>query len=320
MRTTKKRKPLWRRIVGGVFYGTLCVAALGVGAGYRYLRDNPTFYEILVNQINPKEPEETFNKDSVTLLILGVDEDRSPRTKQIVREQARSDMMLVTRLDFKANEVTGVSIPRDTLLALPGYRMQKVNAYHAIGGKELAQRAVEFMLGIGVDRTIVIDYKSLQEMVDMLGGVKINVEKRLKYHDNWGDLHVDLKPGPQVLDGYQAMGYVRIRKSDDDFQRQARQKQFLMAFKDAMQKNMLLAPQVVEKAAESLGGGMSKEEIATLSHFARKVGADNIKLGVIPVESAGGYDLRVNQSQLYKTLQEFRLVDHFGASTRVSVR
>ncbi|HVL37928.1 MAG TPA: LCP family protein [Fimbriimonadaceae bacterium] len=320
MTRKKKPKPLWRKIVGGVFYAAFCACALAVGTGYRYISDYPAFFNIIVHQIRPAAPEETFNKDSLTLLLLGVDEDRSPRTKQILKEQARSDMMLVARLDFKANQVTGVSIPRDTLLALPGYRTQKINAYHAIGGRELAERAVEFLLGVGIDRTVVIDYKALQDMVDLVGGVEINVEKRLKYHDNWGDLHVDLKPGLQTLNGYQAMGYVRIRKSDDDFHRQERQKQFLLAFKEAMQKNVLVSPQVIQKAADSLGGALTDEEIGTLSHFARKVGGDNIRLGVIPTEPAGDFNLRVRERDLYKTLIEYHLIGNPSSGSRVSYR
>lgn len=325
-----RQKPTWYRITAIVSYGLLCVAALGIGAGYRWLSSSDLLWSMFKDKvlgIAPPKPQQIFNSDSVNLLVLGCDEDRVWGRSKPIRVKARSDMMLVAKLDFKANRISGVSIPRDTLVALPGYAEQKINAYHAIGarqseeaGKDLAKQAAEYLLGVPIDRVLVLDYKALQDMVDLVGGVEIFVDKKMDYVDKAGWLQIHLKPGRQRLDGYRAMGYVRFRHSDNDLKRQDRQKQFLLAFKDALKQSYGQLPFVINKAIDAMGGGLSSDEINSLATFAMKIGGDNIKLGQIPVVDAPNYNLRVDQGRLNKTLAEFHLIDAPYATSRVSYR
>lgn len=217
-------------------------------------------------------------------------------------------MILVAKVFFKDRKVEGVTIPRDLEVQLPGYRPQKINAYHAIGGKDLAKRAVEHVLGIPIDRVLVIDYRAFQDMVDLVGGVRINVEKRMKWRDRAGDLNIDLRPGEQVLNGYQAMGYVRFRHSDSDFFRQGRQRQFLMAFKEAALRDPLKLNALAEKAVEATGGGLTAEEILALAMFARNLSNDDVRLGMLPVLPGDGTNLRLNVVELPKILEDHRLL------------
>jgi polyisoprenyl-teichoic acid--peptidoglycan teichoic acid transferase len=142
----------------------------------------------------------------------------------------------------------------------------------------------------------------------------------MKYTDKAGGLFIDFKPGKQHLDGYQAMCYVRYRHGDDDFHRQNRQKEFLMAFKDAMLRNVAALPQVADKAKAAIGGGLDNQEIIALAHFARKVGRDNIKMGVVPVLPADKYNYRIDTGELPRVLAEFHLTDDYTLSSSVSYR
>jgi LCP family protein required for cell wall assembly len=309
-------RPNWRRFASWLTYTILLVVLLAVGTVWGWLGSTPVGVSAIRQIVTNTPPREVFDgKSSLTLLILGCDEDRYYGGKQILRAQARSDMMLVAKFDFEQNRISGVSIPRDTLVRVPGYSSQRINAYHAIGsrkspeqGKELSKRAVQELLGpIDIDRVVVLNFEAFQEMVDLVGGVPIYVPKTMKYVDRRGGVDIDFEPGRTVLNGYDAMMFVRFRKGDDDFQRQKRQKEFMFAFKDQLMSNANLLPRVADKAVKAMGGALSADEVVAAARFAQRVGHDNIRFGVVPVVDAGNYDLKVDERRLDQTLQQFYL-------------
>lgn len=302
-------RPLWVRILRGTLWTALCTLAIGAGTILGWTGRSEVLQQITLQTIKRTPPSEIFHDDSITLLLLGCDEDRAYGGKTILKENARSDMMLVAKIDFKANRISGVSIPRDTLWQVPGYREQKINAYHAIGGKDLAQRAVEGLIGVPIDRVVVLNYKAFQDVVNIVGGVDVFIDKKLKYTDRRGGLFIDLKPGRQKLDGYDAMCFVRYRHGDSDFMRQKRQKDFLLAFRESLMKNKGSLPEVADKAVEMMGNEFSAMEVASLALFAQKVGGDNIRMGQIPVYDVPNYNLKVDRRNLDETLREFHLLD-----------
>lgn len=314
--TKDQKKPVWKTLLKVSAYGLLCAFAIGAGSLMGYVSKSPLLTQIALQNVMKKPPEEVFRGDVLNVLLLGCDEDRAPGGKKILRQNARSDMMLLARVDFTKKQITGVSIPRDTLCTVPGYREQKINAYHSIGGKDLAKRAVETLLDLPVDRVVVLDYEIFQEVVDMVGGVEVFVDKKLKYTDRRGGLFIDLKPGLQHMDGYNAMCYVRYRHGDSDFARQERQKNFLLALKDAIRSKPTVIVDVSNKASQMMVDEFSIQEIAALVNFAQKIGSDNIRMGQIPVVDVPGYNLRVDRRQLRQTLEEFDMLD--GVPTRVS--
>ncbi len=304
----------WMRLIGGLLYTLLLLFSILAGGVLGWIGESSVLSSILRQSIARTTPQEVFdgqiqNKDALNLLLLGCDEDRAPGGKKILRQYARSDMMLLTRLDFAHNRITGVSIPRDTLAELPGYRSMRINAFHSIGGKDLAKQAVEALLDVPIDKVVVLNYKAFQEMVDLVGGVDIYVNKPLKYTDRAGGLFINLKPGRQVLKGYDAMCFVRYRHGDSDYARQDRQKDFILSFKEAVMKKPGLIGTVADKAVDVLGGELDAREVAALALFARKIGNDNIRMGQIPVLDAGNFDLRVDTGHLRKTLRDFHFLD-----------
>lgn len=325
-----RQKPLWIRISGIAFYVLLCLSALAIGGGYSWVKKSPLLFSMMLDRIGipPPPPKEIFGADSINVLLLGCDEDRVWGRYKPIREKARSDLMLVAKVDFKQRRISGVSIPRDTLVSIPGYAEQKINAYYAIGGrqspemaKELAKQAAESVVGVLIDRVVVVDYKALQEMVDLVGGVDLYVKKPMSYQDKAGQLYIDLKPGRQRLNGYKAMGFVRYRKDiGSDFARQERQKEFLLAFKDSLNKSLGQLPAVINKAVQAMGGGVSETEINSLTGFAMNIGGSNINFGQIPVVDAPNYNLRVDTSKLPAVLAQYHLIEAPIVSGRVSSR
>ncbi len=276
------------------------------------VRQSPTLSALFDQRVRGVKPQQIFDQSgAITILILGCDEDRYYGGKQILDKAARSDMMLLARMDFTNKKITALSIPRDIVVELPGFRRHRINAYHSLGkdsaeGRELSKRAVEYLLSVDIDRVVDLNYGAFQDMVNLVGGVEIFVPKNLKYTDKAGDLFIDIKAGRQTLNGYDAMCFVRYRKGDSDFERQSRQKDLMLAFKQKVMSMPGKLPMVTEKARDVLGGVLSAEEVAALALFAQEIGNDNVKMGQIPVvdlEGGNKYDLAVDRRKVEEVLR-----------------
>jgi LCP family protein required for cell wall assembly len=322
MKRNRPAKPRWVRVLGGLAYVLFLLLVLSVASFAGWVKQSPLVATIVKDAITGgANPKDSFGKDSVTLLVLGCDSDYTYGGGRITRKYSRSDMMLVAKLDFATKRITGVSIPRDTECRLPGYQLMKINAYHAIAPEReadnLTKQAVEHLLpGVMIDRVVTLDFEAFQKLVDLLGGVQVDVEKRMVYNDKAGHLHIDLQPGQQRLDGYNAMGFVRFRHNDSDFKRQDRQKEFLMALKQEMLKsnNIKSLPQIVEQGKQVLNGALNDQELASLIFFAKDVKPENIKLGQIPVlEKRRSTNLVVDEDRLPEVLAEFGLTPTYQA-------
>ena len=244
--------------------------------------------------------------------MLGCDEDWYFGGKQLIRHQARSDMMLLCRLDFANNRITGISIPRDTLVAANGENEQKINGYH-LKGNEASKTAVETLIPeVNIDKVMALNFDSFKEMIDTVGGVDVYVPKNMNYDDNRGHLHIHLKAGHQHLNGDQAEGFVRFRHSDDDFHRTSRQRDFVLAFKETLKQHWTELGTVADKAVALTGNALTVDQIAYIADFAEKVGSDNIQMGMLPVVDAhdASYDLRIDEEKTPAVLAQYHFIDN----------
>jgi polyisoprenyl-teichoic acid--peptidoglycan teichoic acid transferase len=230
----------------------------------------------------------------VDLLILGHDEDVDNH-KRVLKTRGRSDMMMLTRLDFENRAAFMLSIPRDTWVRLPGSRhYAKINAAHAIGGPRYAARAVAELVGIRPQYLLALDFHGFVRAIDALGGIDVDVDRNMDYDDNWGDLHVHLKKGPQHLNGHQALGFVRFRHadrgtSDSDFKRAERQQRMLAAIKQKL-KNPLTwvrLPYVCDALRPSLSTNLTFGQLLCLAAFAPRVPPANLRMITLPSYSSG---------------------------------
>ncbi|RYG27950.1 hypothetical protein EON81_29320, partial [bacterium] len=113
-----------------------------------------------------------------------------------------------------------------------------------------------------------------------------------------------------VLRGYDAMGYVRIRKhAGDDYMRQDRQKQLLVGVKGQIAKQWTRFPTFLDAGVKVLGNTFDMPEIAALANFARHVPKNDIKLGALPTKQGRGSFLLVDQRKAKRALSEYGLVD-----------
>ena len=168
-------------------------------------------------------PGEHARADEVKyVMIMGVDRRAD--------DVGRSDTLMVAALDVDKSKAALLSIPRDTRVAIEGNGFDKINHAYAFGGHSLTQKTVENLLGVKMDHYILIDTRSFERIIDAIGGVDLNVEKRMYYEDPWDDiggLVIDLYPGEQHLDGDRAIQYVRYRDGEGDIGRVGRQQKFV---------------------------------------------------------------------------------------------
>ena len=166
-----------------------------------------------------------------TILVLGSDRRFGDAKAGI---PARSDTIIVVRLDPDKNATAILSIPRDLRVDIPGHGRDKINTAYALGGPKLTVRTVKELLGIPISHVVNVNFGGFRRAVDRLGCVYVDIDRRY-FNDRGGPggyATIDLKPGYQKLCGKDALDYVRYRHTDDDFVRAQRQQEFLRQAKN----------------------------------------------------------------------------------------
>lgn len=292
-RAQVKRKTVLRSWVSTSLW-LLWVIVFGIaGTAAGWITRDKDAARLIMPIIRNTPPEETFGKGVINVLLLGCDEELYYGGKQVLKRAGRADMILMARLDFKKNTITGVSVPRDTRCQLPGDESHKINAYHNLAPKgkeaEAQKEAVEHLTGVKFDKVIVLDYLAFQDLIDVVGGVTVTIKDVMKYTDKAASLYIDFKPGVKKLDGYDAMCYVRFRKDrGGDFKRTERQRQLLVAFKSEVIKKWTKLPDIIAQGVKVFGKGMNEDEIAALANFSRKVPQTSIKMLRLPTGRGRG--------------------------------
>lgn len=223
----------------------------------------------------------------------------------------RSDTMIVVHIDPANNTATAVSIPRDTIVEIPGKSMDKVNHAFAYGGPDLSRRTAENFLGIQIPYYISIDMKGLENLIDEVGGVNIDVEKRMYYIDHAQNLFVDLYPGMQKLTGHQALTYLRYRHDGGDLNRILRQQKFIRALASQLtnKDNLMHSPRLLLKLFSYMDTNLNTRDVIGLALSMRRV----YDFGSIRIETVPGTDLMLNGVYYMKPNMESvgRLVNQY---------
>jgi LCP family protein required for cell wall assembly len=173
-----------------------------------------------------------------TILVLGSD----ARTKRLAEPgsggPSRSDSIMLLRIGGGAN--ASLSIPRDTVVPIPGHGTGKINAAYAFGGPALATQTVKEWLGIEINHVVDVSFENFPQLIDALGGVTYKggcVHSEINGGRRNGGTTLRLKRGETELNGRQALALARTRKnlcnpSEDDLTRARRQQQLVAAMKD----------------------------------------------------------------------------------------
>ena len=226
----------------------------------------------------------------VRILVLGEDNTGGTESKR----WGLADTIILANIDIGNKRLAVLSIPRDTRVDLDGYGgICKINAAHVRGGPTLVALAVERLIGIRPDYYIKVDVEGLEKLVDIVGGVEIDVEKNMRYTDRWGGLYINLKKGPQLLNGEKAMQYVRFRHDAlGDIGRIERQQKFLKALaeKTSAPTNLRRLPQIAKAVLETVKTDLGPRDAVYLAEFASRVDLDQVDMAMLPgtPEDIGG--------------------------------
>ena len=267
----KKKTSYWKYFIVLIFVFVLS----GIGGAF------------FANALIDNKPEYTDNvqdgllvtKDKATVMIMGVDKRND--------DVGRSDTLMVATLDPDKNQAALLSIPRDTRVKIKGHGYDKINAAYAYGDRKLSQQTVEGLLGIKIDHYIVIDIHGFTKIIDALGGVDIDVEKRMYYEDPWDDdggLYIDLQPGMQHMDGKTAVTYVRYRDEEGDIGRIRRQQKFMKAVMDKLVSPAIIPrlPSMVSAMYDAVETDMSISELLSFLGTLQEAKDNGLKSEMLP--------------------------------------
>ncbi len=203
-----------------------------------------------------------------TVLVLGSDarakDSKEPGANKI-GQPSRSDSILLMRIGGGHNAT--LSIPRDTIVPIPGHGEDKINAAYAYGGPALAIRTIEQYLGIPINHLVEVNFENFPQLIDSLGGVTYRggcVVSRINGGFKNGGYTLRLKGGKQEIDGKQALALARTRKNEcnpkeSDLTRARRQQKILGSIKDKITslETFIRLPWVAWAAPKAIRSDMS---------------------------------------------------------------
>ena len=240
-------------------------------------------------------------KDVFNFLVAGVNDGLGNNT----------DTLMLVQYRVGDGQINVVQIPRDTYIDV-GYNFNKINSVYsaayngAQGGAD--ERRVAGMEGAGdrmglcefieqsyavkIDYYVLIDLEGFQNLIDKLGGLRVNVPSRMVYNDPEQNLFIDLYPGEQTLTGYQAMCMVRNRKTyvDADYSRMNAQKIVLSALFKQVKEDFTAdtIKGLIEFAFDNVTTNISLSDSIYFGTQALGVDMENLKMVTMPTNYYGG--------------------------------
>jgi polyisoprenyl-teichoic acid--peptidoglycan teichoic acid transferase len=223
------RPGLWKRLIVG---GLLCIFAAAAATAVA------AFHEVdkVVSALE-LSPELKLGKNALattdpgeaqTLLILG--SDRRPKDNVEGGSGARSDTIMLVRLNPHKEATAIMSLPRDLKVDIPGRGVDKINASYEYGGPALTLRTVKQLTGLNINHVVNVTFTGFWRAVNAIGCVYTDVDRDY-FNDTAEFTYINIDPGYQRLCARKALQYVRFRHFDTDLVRSARQQDFLRQMK-----------------------------------------------------------------------------------------
>lgn len=268
-----------RKLKTGPFIIFCCLLVLVLGVGY-----------VLANQFlfsgngfagSGGGAKKVALEGRTNFLLMGIDA-REGETN------TRTDTIMLVSVDKERNRIAMLSLPRDTRVRIPGQGYEKINSANVYGGPELVMKTVSDLVGVEIDNYLMTNVRGFRDIVDTLGGVTLDVEKRMYHYDPYDEPElrkIDLQPGLQRLDGNKALQYVRFR-SDllGDVTRTERQQKFLKALaKEMMQPATITKlPRLIPTINKYLETNLGLSDMVTLARAAQDLNNVEIVTQTMP--------------------------------------
>jgi len=253
----------------------------------------------------------------VNILVMGLDADK-----------LRSDTMMLLSVDPDTKKAVLIQIPRDTRALIAGKGdFDKINAAYAygVGDKQFpanlrALKTVEDLLDVSIHYTVVVDLEGFSKAIDEVGGVTIDIPRKMDYDDPTQDLHIHFEPGRQKLTGKQALEYVRWRGNNDgtgyvdgDLGRIRAQQQFLGAVIDQMLRpaNLVSLPNQLVGISKHISTTMESGRLLSLTSLAATMRRQDLEMTTLPGTDAYLFE------PLYNARLSYYVMDPAGTKVLV---
>jgi LCP family protein required for cell wall assembly len=264
----------------------------------------------------------------INLLLIGCDETENSK---------RADVLMFVSFHPRQRLADILSIPRDSRVRVPKYKLLRINEFFAYGFKKggidegiaLTQEVTQNLLGLEIPYYIQLDFNDLISIVDALGGVTIDIAEKMDYDDNWGNLHIHFKPGRQTLNGKQCLEYLRFRKDvQGDIGRMQRNRSFIRAATAKIKSPAIIfrLPQLAWASIRALHTNLSLYDLVTLVFELRKLNTQNFRQQQLPgkpVAVRGAWVWEIDKTRLEKVTQLLRedpvVNDNAATAIRVEI-
>ncbi|WP_283460395.1 LCP family protein [Arthrobacter sp. H35-D1] len=244
--------------------------------------------------LRPAKPTHGPAAKAMNVLLLGSDSrgDSLNLTEEGAPSNQRSDTMMWVHIPADRKHIYLMSIMRDTWVGIPGVGEAKINAAMANGGVPLVVQTLEGMFKNRIDHVAIVDFDGFKAITDALGGVEVDVP--LAFTPLHGK--TDFKAGPQLLNGDQALAFVRERYAftDGDYQRVKDQQIFLKAllnsvFAPATMANPATVSTIVNELSPyiSVDSGFDSATLGALAVSLKSVRGADVTSFTLPTLGTG---------------------------------
>ena len=310
---SKKSNKGLKRFV--IFLAILVIALPACAFGYVYFKLN-SIYDSSADQDILGNTNHKSEKGITNILLAGT--DGRPGEKN-----SRSDAMMILTVDNKNKSLKLTSLERDSYVDIPGHGKQKLTHAYAYGGINLLTQTIEENFKVDIQNYAVVDFYSFMDIIDELGGVTVDVKQneikelnkfipetyKWNKSNNNGPIQYIENSGVQKLNGYQALAFSRIRKSDSTSERDRRQREVIEGIMESV-KNLPITkyPSLLDTILPYVKTNMKPAQILSLSTKILSIGNFNINQMNFPIDDGvnstggiygnAGWVLRFKESSL----------------------
>lgn len=308
-----------------IFLPTNYVIMFGNMEGYEDLKDTTKIIYTQTKKVKKDKADKNKTKpitEPFTILLMGVDSE----TEGIGNSSFNGDSLMVITFNPKTLTTTILSIPRDSYVPIACFPNQRKNkiTHAAWKGEECMQQTIENFLDIDIDYYVKINFKGVVQLVDTLGGVKVDVPYNLCEQNSnreWGKNTVYIEQGEQTLNGEQALAFARNRHANpgmcsakwtnytsNDFIRGQHQQEIVMALLDKFKsvKDLDTVYKLLDTISNNMNTNMSTEQILSLYNVFKQMA------------SKSGYttDMAelIGMQRLYLNGHDARIIDYGGTN------
>ena len=274
VKTNNKKKGRWLKVLGTILLTIILILAILIGLAYMYITNKLS----KMNTVQLDESQLGITAEASTKLakyrniaIFGVDSREDDYGKG-----NRSDCMIIASINNETKEVRLISVYRDTYVNIQGHGLDKITHAYSYGEAPLAINTLNTNLDLNISEFVTVNFDSVSDAVDELGGVTINIEnEEIKYINDYIDATAQIthktakhvtSAGRQTLDGVQAVAYSRIRyTAGGDYKRTERMRNVIEAMANKLKsKNIMEINNFMDEILPKVYTNISQKTIMSM--------------------------------------------------------